>query len=397
MRGRQEDHRHRHGLQPGRQPAALQRHRLRAERDARAVCRRASRAIGAARSSRAGPSCRRRRTPRALHARERARRRGGAAGHPDRASGGARSSWPRSTSASTTRSPTPARRACRKNKSEGDMPQLALTTGSADALECLLRKIGIDDSEFTDAAGTAGSTCTRRRRRQQARGGSGWQGPHAGQALLGHAATRLNKYDAVFLSCEGAQNFKGDPDTSDDGAFNKDATSTKKMQDYSAIGGARLRFALAQHLDRRRAGALADACQDAHGVPQACEQRGWLAQLPVGPLRRRLRASRSRQQHHGARHHHRYGHHGGHAARGVAGQRERVRHARQGQAARRATQHRERHRPRGAEHLPGHNQQRPAIGADLLLQHARRRDARPAVRQGSSSATSTSRRATPRS
>ena len=41
-----------------------------------------------------------------------------------------------------------------RTKAEGDIPQMAFVTGNVDSLECVLRKIGIDDSEFTDPTGT---------------------------------------------------------------------------------------------------------------------------------------------------------------------------------------------------------------------------------------------------
>ena len=37
-----------------------------------------------------------------------------------------------------------------KNKGEGNIPLTAIVTGSADALECVFRKMGIDDEEFTN-------------------------------------------------------------------------------------------------------------------------------------------------------------------------------------------------------------------------------------------------------
>jgi hypothetical protein len=113
--------------------------------------------------------------------------------------------------------------ACTENKSddpqlmrlprsmmEGHIPRIALTTGGADRLECLLRKIGVAESEFTPEAGAG---------RVNFYGGKG----SGGQASLGYAPTHnagatftpaitfwgtpanLDKYDIVILSCEGNQ------------------------------------------------------------------------------------------------------------------------------------------------------------------------------------------------
>jgi hypothetical protein len=97
------------------------------------------------------------------------------------------------------------------NQSEGHLPLIALTTGHSDALECLLRKIGISDSEFTPDSGSG--------RVHMYYGGdlSGPTGDGAGANALASgpafasaqtlwsSPTKLANYDMMILSCEGSQ------------------------------------------------------------------------------------------------------------------------------------------------------------------------------------------------
>jgi hypothetical protein len=100
-----------------------------------------------------------------------------------------------------------------RTQAEGNIPLIAVTTGNADAIECLLRRIGIDDSEFTtdggkgrvhlyyggDLTGPTGS-------------GVGTNSFQATGQQFSSAATlwgnvpKMEGYDAMLLSCEGTQN-----------------------------------------------------------------------------------------------------------------------------------------------------------------------------------------------
>jgi hypothetical protein len=88
-----------------------------------------------------------------------------------------------------------------RNKSEGDIPLTAIATGNADPFECLLRKIGISDSEFTPPGGTG-------RIHYYRQNGVDMSPPAPpGSALWTDAGTLMN-YDVVLLPCEGAPNQK---------------------------------------------------------------------------------------------------------------------------------------------------------------------------------------------
>jgi hypothetical protein len=90
-----------------------------------------------------------------------------------------------------------------RNRNEGHIPHIAVATGGSDALECLLRRVGIDDSEFTTDAGDG--------RVHLYYGRKGTQSFQAGGPQFGTAVSlwsnlaKLESYDMVVLSCEGGQ------------------------------------------------------------------------------------------------------------------------------------------------------------------------------------------------
>jgi len=133
-----------------------------------------------------------------------------------------------------------------KNHTEGDIPRIAISTGGADTLECLLRRVGVDAAEYTPGApgdgrihifqgsgygagmmgggpipvGTMGAIVP----------GIGYLGPPPNtnpsapmsSAALWDTVADLMQFDIVLLSCEGQDTVN----------MNQQA-----MHDYASMGG----------------------------------------------------------------------------------------------------------------------------------------------------------------
>ena len=103
-----------------------------------------------------------------------------------------------------------------KNGSEGDMPQIAVTTGAFDSLECLVLGMGVDLAEFVQGDDPSGHV-------HLFKGTGGSTGVDA-PSMLWNDATLLAKHDLVALSCEGNE-------------YNNNKTNMQAMHDYINAGG----------------------------------------------------------------------------------------------------------------------------------------------------------------
>ena len=133
-----------------------------------------------------------------------------------------------------------------KNQGEGNIPLTAVTTGSSDALECVLKKMGIDTAEFqlpttvsgrikiykeTGASFTSGTTPGA----DTLWGGTGTNGGTGKNGQPG-----LSSYDMVLLPCPG-DSPSGANNPSTPGAApsraDTDAAGYPNLLNYTAVGG----------------------------------------------------------------------------------------------------------------------------------------------------------------
>ncbi len=104
-----------------------------------------------------------------------------------------------------------------RNATEGDLPRIALVQGGADPLECLLRKIGIDDTEFTLPSGTG---------HVHLHQGFGGNAKYPLAQDLWSDAKALAKYDVLALACEGNEHAETKPQAAIDA-----------IHEYAGAGG----------------------------------------------------------------------------------------------------------------------------------------------------------------
>ena len=109
-----------------------------------------------------------------------------------------------------------------KNKTEGNIPKIAITTGDADALECLVRKLGLEQE--MSVGGGAGRVHLFAGDGVNKIGGTNMPGV----ATLWDTADHLKAYDIVILSCEGGQVQNATP---------KNQNNLDAMKAYADAGG----------------------------------------------------------------------------------------------------------------------------------------------------------------
>jgi hypothetical protein len=130
-----------------------------------------------------------------------------------------------------------------RNRNEGNIPRIAVETGDVDVLQCVLRKMGIEDAEFTNPNLVNGLPTSAGRvhfyQAQAPKSGNGQGGPPnpaagAGGAIIDSSTppgsqlwgsqTTLNAYDVVLFPCQGGQD-------------DQNAAEQQRVVSYTNAGG----------------------------------------------------------------------------------------------------------------------------------------------------------------
>jgi len=104
-----------------------------------------------------------------------------------------------------------------RNQGEGDIPKIAIATGNADGIECVLMKTGIDQAEFTQPSSSG------RVHMYVANGANAGAGTPSASQLESNPAA-LAQYDMVLLPCEST-------------TIQKSPSDQQNLVNYTSAGG----------------------------------------------------------------------------------------------------------------------------------------------------------------
>lgn len=117
---------------------------------------------------------------------------------------------------------TPEQTSLPASRLEGDLPKMAIATGSCDALECLVRKLGVADSEFTPEGGNGRIHLYASNGANKFMNGTSF----TPATSLWSDVEKLKQYDIALFSCECSQR-----------ASEKPQPAMQALKDYADLGG----------------------------------------------------------------------------------------------------------------------------------------------------------------
>jgi hypothetical protein len=125
-----------------------------------------------------------------------------------------------------------------KNSQEGDLPKIAVTTGGSDALECLLKKIGIDVAEFTPDSGTGRVNLFQGYRASPTINVGGASQPLRTAEDLWSSSDKMLDYDMILMGCEGEGSlWKEEPTPDNPVPLPRPVSMQLEVRKYADLGG----------------------------------------------------------------------------------------------------------------------------------------------------------------
>lgn len=127
-----------------------------------------------------------------------------------------------------------------RNSSEGDLPRIAVTTGGSDALECLLKKIGVDVGEFTPDSGPGRVNLFQGYRASRTIDVDGTSQPLRTAEDLWSSADQMLDYDMILMGCEGEGSLWKDPEDvvpTDPPPLPRPPAMQLEVRKYADLGG----------------------------------------------------------------------------------------------------------------------------------------------------------------